>query len=75
MGDEGGLMIKGLIFDFDGLLVDTEYMLFRVHRDWFNEHYNYEISEAFYSNFVGLSDIDLYKYISEIGRASCRERV
>ena len=47
-------MIRGLIFDFDGLIVDTETVLFEVWQSVFREH-GAELSLAAWSGFIGSS--------------------
>lgn len=44
--------IKGIIFDMDGILIDTERISFTSYKKVF-EDYNYEIDEEFYVNLIG----------------------
>lgn len=44
--------IKGVIFDMDGVLIDTEKISFNSFREVLSQ-YNYEMSEAFYLTMIG----------------------
>ncbi|MBS3088529.1 HAD family hydrolase [Candidatus Pacearchaeota archaeon] len=49
-------MIKLIIFDFDGTLVDTKEMIFKIIKDTFNK-FNYQITSALIKEHLGNSPI------------------
>ncbi|HOO31989.1 MAG TPA: HAD family phosphatase [Thermotogota bacterium] len=52
-------MIRGIIFDMDGVLIDSEPMYREVNRGMF-EKLGFSISEEEYSEFVGTTDVDMW---------------
>jgi HAD superfamily hydrolase (TIGR01509 family) len=60
------MSIKALIFDFDGLIIDSESPEFQVWRDVFAEH-GRELELDFWSDLVGRppNHFDLYAYFHE----------
>ena len=70
-------MIKGIIFDFDGLIVETEAAAFRCVRDVFEEH-GVELPTSVWARVIGGTGVassvggvhDVYDYLEErLGRA------
>jgi putative hydrolase of the HAD superfamily len=59
-------MIKGLIFDFDGLIVDTETFWYESFKETIGEKYKVELELGGYSNSIGTSDDVLYQYFQKI---------
>lgn len=57
-------MIKAIIFDFDGLIVDTESVWYEAYRDVLLE-YELELSLEKFSEVIGTHDTVLYSYIQE----------
>lgn len=55
--------IKGIILDFDGLMVDTETIWYEIYRDWFQEEHSYELSVTEFSMCVGSTDEIMFKVI------------
>jgi beta-phosphoglucomutase family hydrolase len=58
--------IQGIIFDMDGVIIDSERISFRCFQEVFKE-YNYEIDEKFYlkligRNYAGIEDIMKKEY-------------
>jgi HAD superfamily hydrolase (TIGR01509 family) len=52
-------MIKGVIFDMDGVLVDSEPLYKKVNRDMF-EKIGFSVTEEEYSGFVGTTDVEMW---------------
>ena len=49
---EGGMdLIKGLIFDFDGLILDTETAWYESYFDVLKSKYNYELDLKYFLKF------------------------
>lgn len=69
-------MIKALVFDFDGLIFDTETHEFRVHQEIFREH-GVELPLDVWSVCVGtVGNFDVYEYLAEcLGRPVNRDRL
>ena len=49
-------MLKGLIFDFDGLMIDTEYTWYPIYKDYFIKHHDYEIEMDDFLTCIGSDD-------------------
>lgn len=59
------MKLKGIIFDFDGLISSSEYLLHEVINNYFTQHYNIQIDEKLYSQFVGLPDVIFFKSMKD----------
>ncbi|MBM7694174.1 HAD superfamily hydrolase (TIGR01509 family) [Peribacillus deserti] len=55
-------MIKAVVFDFDGLIIDTESVWFEVMSDLFKEH-GHELPFGMWEKCVGTGDDELYDYL------------
>ncbi len=61
-------MIKAVIFDFDGLMVDTEFVWYPIYRDYFKEKYDYDMEVDDYLMCVGSDEVEfLDKIKTDIG--------
>lgn len=59
-------MVKGVIFDFDGLIVDTESIWFEAYRESVKQLYQAEIELDGYATCIGTSSEGLYHYFKQI---------
>ena len=59
-------LIKGVIFDFDGLIVDTETTWYEAFREVFWESHQIELDLVRYSECIGTGNDVLYRYFREI---------
>lgn len=57
-------MIKAVIFDMDGVIVDSEPIHYRLNKELF-EKLQLNITEEEYRNFVGVTDWDMWSVIKE----------
>lgn len=65
-------MTKAIIFDFDGLIVDTESVWFEVYKETFQE-YNVGLTIEKFSKVIGTSDESLWKYFEDETGVSIKE--
>ncbi|WP_062352417.1 HAD family hydrolase [Bacillus kwashiorkori] len=56
-------MLKALIFDFDGTIVDTESLWFEVYYEYFKKKYNYQLPIETFSKGIGSDGEFLFKLI------------
>ncbi|MCK1998378.1 HAD family hydrolase [Psychrobacillus psychrodurans] len=59
-------MIKGVIFDFDGLIVDTETTWYEAFKEVFYESHQINIDLLGYSQCIGTGNDVLYNYFREL---------
>jgi len=57
-------MLKAVIFDMDGVIIDSEPMHNKAYNDMFND-VGIEVSKAFYESFTGQSTINICKHLCE----------
>jgi HAD superfamily hydrolase (TIGR01509 family) len=61
-------MLKAVIFDFDGVITDSEILHFRAFNAILREH-GFELGKAeYYKNYLGLCDADCYQTLINEGR-------
>lgn len=53
-------MLKTIIMDFDGLIVDTEVVWYQLYVEWFKIHKQYDLSVLEFLTCVGSSPADLF---------------
>ncbi len=59
------MTLKGIIFDFDGLITNSEYILYDVISAHFKKHHQIHLPKELYAQFVGLPDTDFYQYMKD----------
>lgn len=59
------MKIKAIIFDFDGLIVDTENLWYEAFSTLLKKHYNYTLTLETFNLGVGSSGNQLYKHIEK----------
>ncbi|MFQ7539933.1 MAG: HAD family hydrolase, partial [Clostridium sp.] len=58
-------MLKALVFDFDGVIVDTETQWYYIYRDWLKRMYHYDLSIQDYLVCVGSSSERLFAFLKQ----------
>ncbi|MCG3420042.1 HAD family hydrolase [Oceanobacillus jordanicus] len=61
-------MIKAVIFDFDGLILDTETVWYHSYKEVLNEQFQFDLTLEVFAKCVGSNDTALFTYLEkEIG--------
>ncbi len=60
-------MLKAIIMDFDGLVVDTEVVWYRIYAKWFEEHADYELTVQEFLSCVGADSDPLFSRLAKKG--------
>lgn len=60
-------MLKTIIMDFDGLIVDTENVWYHIYVKWFREHKAYSLSVLEFLECVGSNSEDLFRKLDQKG--------
>lgn len=58
-------MLKGVIMDFDGVVVDTEVVWYDIYAEWFKKHKNYDLSVQEFLLCVGSNSEDLFNSLEK----------
>ena len=58
-------MLKAVIFDFDGVIVDTETQWFEIYRDWLKASYQYDLDIRDYLVCVGSDNQEFFGFLKE----------
>ncbi|MBS6679028.1 MAG: HAD-IA family hydrolase [Clostridiales bacterium] len=59
-------MLKALIFDFDGVIVDTETQWYEIYRNWLKTEYQYELDIKDYLVCVGSNNQKLFEFLRTV---------
>lgn len=69
-------MLKALIFDFDGVIVDTESQWYSIYKNYLNIKYHYQLNIKDYLICVGSDSKKLFQFMEkEIGVTLDREKI
>lgn len=68
-------MIKAVIFDFDGLIIDTETIWYESFKEVMKQEHMHELSIKDYSTSIGTSDKALYDYLRKAVPEIKEERI
>ena len=60
-------MLKTIIMDFDGLIVDTEVVWYQIYVEWFRKQKNYEMSVEEFLICVGSESEELFRSLDNKG--------
>ena len=61
-------MLRAVIFDFDGVITDSEILHFRAFNEILRE-FGFELTKReYYGTYLGMTDVDCYKALIEEGR-------
>ncbi|MBN2137379.1 MAG: HAD family phosphatase [Sedimentisphaerales bacterium] len=66
-------MLKAVIFDFDGVITDSEILHFRAFNSVLGEHGIELTTKEYYKSYLGFSDVDCFKLLIQEGRLDVRE--
>jgi beta-phosphoglucomutase len=61
-------MLKAVIFDFDGVITDSEILHFRAFNAVLNRHGVELTTQEYYKSYLGFSDVDCFKFLIDQGR-------
>lgn len=54
-----------VIMDFDGVIIDTEYVWYQIFVEWFKENFDYTLSEEEFMMSIGADAYILFDYLRE----------
>lgn len=58
-------MLKALVFDFDGVIIDTESVWFYIFRDWLKREYQYDLKIKDYLVCVGSHSSEFFRFLKQ----------
>ena len=61
-------MLRAVIFDFDGVITDSEVLHFRTFNEVLAPHDIVITKSAYYSKYLGLTDLDLFTLMADRGQ-------
>lgn len=56
-------MLKAIVLDFDGVIIDTESEWYDIYRDWLKSDYNYDLQMEDYQVCVGADNRSLFEFL------------
>ncbi|MBN2270211.1 MAG: HAD family phosphatase [Sedimentisphaerales bacterium] len=61
-------MLKAVIFDFDGVITDSEVLHFRAFNTVLKQHGVELTTQEYYKTYLGFSDVDCFRFLIDAGR-------
>jgi putative hydrolase of the HAD superfamily len=61
-------MIKAVIFDFDGLILDTESVWYDSYKQVLQEQFQFDLTLEEFAKCVGSTDAVLFSYLGMLGK-------
>ena len=58
-------LLKSIIFDFDGTIIDTESLWYDIYFEYFNQHFNYELPLEIFAKGIGTRDEVVFEEIEK----------
>lgn len=58
-------MLKAIVLDFDGLIIDTEVMIYEIYKEWFKNNLNYNLTIDEHVVCVGANSDALLKFLKD----------
>ena len=56
-------MLKAVLMDFDGVIVDTESVWYEIYQEWLRKNYQYELTIQDYLTCVGANSTHLFHFL------------
>lgn len=66
-------MLKAVIFDFDGVITDSEVLHFRAFNSVLRRYGVELTTREYYKSYLGFSDVDCFKFLIHLGRLGIAE--
>ena len=66
-------MLKAVIFDFDGVITDSEVLHFRAFNAVLAQHGVELTTQEYYKSYLGFTDVDCFKFLIRQGRLEIEE--
>lgn len=57
-------MLKAIVMDFDGIVIDTEVVWYEIFKEWFKTKQNYDLSIEEFLQCVGSNVDDLFRELN-----------
>lgn len=58
-------MLKAIVLDFDGIIIDTESEWYYIYRDWLKNDYDYDLKMEDYQVCVGANNQSLFAFLKK----------
>jgi len=71
--NKGEAMFKAVIFDFDGVITDSEVLHFRAFNAVLKQYAVELTTQEYYKSYLGFSDVDCFKFLIHQGRLKIEE--
>lgn len=68
-------MLKAIVMDFDGIVIDTEVVWYEIFKEWFKTKQNYDLSIEEFLQCVGSNVNDLFRELNETKQMDINRQV